>query len=220
MNKQDKLAAMDTVLPESELPKPVETKNAHYEKGDTIGGRYKIFQALSGGMGEVYLCYDTEWEEPFALKTFKAKFLTNPRVRELFEAEVNHWVKLEKHPNIVQCEFLKTVDNLPFMFLEWIAGDKAKGTSLHEWLAHGRLELRQAVEIIIDVCQGLIHAEQKRPGFVHRDLKPGNILMTPDGTAKITDFGLATVIQESGIGSQTPAIPMGGDDSYHHTISI
>ncbi|MDM8527421.1 hypothetical protein QUF58_04345, partial [Anaerolineales bacterium HSG24] len=154
MNKQDKLAAMDTVLPESELPKPVETKNAHYEKGDTIGGRYQIFQALSGGMGEVYLCYDTEWKRPRALKTFRAKFLTNPRVRKLFEAEVNHWVKLEKHPNIVQCEFLKTVDNLSFMFLEWIAGDKAKGTSLHEWLAHGRLELRQAVEIIIDVCQG------------------------------------------------------------------
>jgi len=114
---------------------------------------------------------------------------------------VNHWVKLEKHPNIVRCYILKTVDHLPFMFLEWIAGDKTKGTSLREWLRHGPLELRQSMEIVIDICRGLIHAEQKRPGFVHRDLKPGNILMTPDGTAKITDFGLATVMQESGVES-------------------
>lgn len=74
-----------------------------YKKGDKIGGRYLVHQALMGGMGEVYLCLDLEQNYPFALKTFQSRYLTNPKLREAFNREVATWVALEKHPNIVRC---------------------------------------------------------------------------------------------------------------------
>src|SRR5688500_18078732 len=77
-----------------------------YEAGDVIGGRYKVFQVLMGGMGEVYLCLDHEAMSAFALKTFKARFFTDQKLREAFSAEAATWVGLGKHPNIVRCFFL------------------------------------------------------------------------------------------------------------------
>lgn len=83
------------------------------------------------------------------------------------------------------------------MVLEWIAGEEGKGADLRGWLRHGPLELRIALEITIDVARGLIHAQQKQPGLVHRDLKPENILVVQGGLAKITDFGLAQIVEQS-----------------------
>jgi serine/threonine protein kinase len=185
-----------------------------YKPGDKIGGRYLVREALMGGMGEVYLCLDLEIDQPYALKTFQARYLTNPKLRENFNHEVATWVALEKHQNIVRCYYLDTLDSLPFMRLELVIGDSNKGTDLRGWLKNGPIETRQAIEFIIDICQGLSHANNKQPGIVHRDLKPENILigegwrvnLTDSGrtarvsegmVAKITDFGLAKIVQNA-----------------------
>lgn len=168
-----------------------------YNRGDKIGGRYLVHKALMGGMGEVYLCLELEHSLPIALKTFQPRALENPKLRTSFEREVGIWVALEKHSNIVRCFYLDTVDHLPFMFLEWVAETQGRGTSLRDWLRRGPLMPRQALDFVIDICRGLIHAGQKQPGIVHRDLKPENVLLAPGPLAKITDFGLAKIVQEA-----------------------
>ena len=172
---------------------------SRYQPGDKIGGRYLVHQALMGGMGEVYLCLDLETSLPVALKTFQQRYLTNPKLRAAFENEVATWVALEKHPNIVRCFYMDILDNQPFMILEWIAGDESRGTDLRSWLQHGPLDLRLALDFTIDICRGLIHADQKQSGIVHRDLKPENILVAQRRLAKITDWGLAKIIQVAGL---------------------
>jgi serine/threonine-protein kinase len=94
---------------------------------------------------------------------------------------------------------MDTLDNQPFMALEWIAGEEGKGADLRGWLRHGPLELRTALDFCIDICRGLIHAQEKQPGLVHRDLKPENIMVAQGPLAKITDFGLAEIIRDSGL---------------------
>jgi serine/threonine protein kinase len=181
-----------------------------YRKGDRIGGRYLVYRALGGGMGEVYLCLDLQEQVPFALKTFQARFLTNPKARADFEREAATWVKLEKHPNIVRCAFMNTIEKTPFLFLEWVMGEEGGITDLREWLVRrGPLEPRLALEFVLDVCRALTHAERKVPGFVHRDIKPENVLVAQGRLAKLTDFGLAKLVREAGLappdGAASPA---------------
>jgi eukaryotic-like serine/threonine-protein kinase len=79
------------------------------------------------------------------------------------------------------------------MFLEWVAVDEARGTSLRDWLRRGPLDDKTAFDLIIDILRGPKHAGEKSLGIVHRDLKPENVLIGQNCLAKITDFGLATV---------------------------
>jgi tetratricopeptide (TPR) repeat protein len=173
---------------------------ARYRPGDTIGDYYHVYQVFMGGMGEVYLCLSLDNDSPIALKTFQARYLTNPKLREAFKKEVATWVALEKHPNIVRCFQMEVFDNQPFMDLEWVASDENWGTDLRGWLRWGIRDQRTIMDFAIDICRGLIHASQKQPGIVHRDLKPENILVAQGRVAKITDFGLAKIVQESNLG--------------------
>lgn len=170
-----------------------------YKRKHRIGGRYLVHKPLMGGMGEVYLCLDLKTRQPFALKTFQPRYLTNLKLREAFETEVKTWVELGKHPNIVRCFLMDVIENLPFMFLEWIDSDEIAGTDLRSWLQRGPLDLRRALDFGIDICRGLIHAGHQKPGIVHRDLKPDNVLIEQGRIAKITDFGLAKIVQEAGL---------------------
>lgn len=169
----------------------------HYKIGDKIAGRFLVYKALMGGMGEVYLCLDIKKNEPHALKTFQSRFISNPELRKTFDTEVATWVALGKHPNIVRCFHMRYLDNRPFMFLEWIVSDENGRTDLRSWLHHGQIDFRTALDFTIDICHGLIHAEKKQPGIVHRDLKPENILVTREKIARITDFGLATIAKKA-----------------------
>ncbi len=181
-------------------PKP------RYQPNDRIGGRYQVHQALMGGMGKVYLCLDLEQMYPDGLKTFQRRFQSTA-LRTAFEQEVATWVALEKHPNIVRCFDMRILDNQPFMVLEWIAGEEGKGADLRGWLRHGPLDLQMALEITLDVVYGLIHAQEKQPGLVHRGLKPENILVAQGPQAKITDFGLAQIVESAGLEVDAPGPP-------------
>lgn len=139
-----------------------------YQPSDRIGGRHQVHQALMGGTDEVHLCLDLEQMYLYALKTFQQRYLTDSqRLRKAFEKEVATWVALEKHPNIVRYFYMDILDNHPFIVLECIAGEEGKGTDLRSWLRHGPLELQLALDITIDICRGLIHAQEKQPGIVH-----------------------------------------------------
>ncbi len=114
-----------------------------YGKGDTIEGRYLVHRGLAGGMAEVYLCLDTQERLPLALKTFQARDPTGPKAREYFAREASTWVALEKHPKIVRCFYLDTVDQTPFLFLGWLADAKGDGTDLRDCVdRRGPLEPR------------------------------------------------------------------------------
>src|SRR5258708_4161638 len=96
-----------------------------YLPGQRIGGRYLVHKALAGGMGEVFLCLDEQTITPYALKTFQSRYQSS-NLEALFKQEVGSWIALEKHPNIVRCFYMDTVDRRPFMFLEWVAGDEGR----------------------------------------------------------------------------------------------
>jgi tetratricopeptide (TPR) repeat protein len=167
-----------------------------FRAGDRIGSRYRVHAAKAGGMGEVYLCLDEHDGVPYALKTFRADaFVANGTAD--FEHEVGVWVSLGNHPHLVRCHYLTTVDDRPYMFLEWVFGDEERGVDLRDWLESARrlgragLEPREALALLIGVARGLVHAHAAPAALVHRDLKPENVLVAPGGIAKITDFGLA-----------------------------
>lgn len=179
-------------------PKP------RYRRGDRIGGRYQVYQALMGGMGEVYLCLDLEQSYPLALKTFQSHYLINQKLREAFNVEVATWIALEKHSNIVRCFYMDIIDNQPFMILEWVASGERRGADLRNQFRRDGMGVRLAMDFAIDICRGLMHAGKKQPGIVHRDLKPENILIAQGPLAKITDFGLAKIVQ--GANLNTPEL--------------
>jgi len=178
-------------------------RQPRYKIGDIIGKRkdqYRVYQVHMGGMGEVYLCLDKD-QIPYAFKTFQA---TSPALRGLFEDEVKKWVGLGKHPNIVRCHWMGVFDNTPFMGLDWISGDEYRGADLRGWLRHGALDLKQALKFAIDIVRGLVYVGEKSGNrIVHRDLKPDNVLVAQGGLAKITDFGLATIINKAGLSDET-----------------
>ena len=107
-----------------------------------------------------------------------------------FAAECRLWVQLGEHPNIVRAYSVEIIDGRPYVVLELIQGGE-----LNRWIGTPRLDLRRALRFGYQFCLGMEHA--LRQGLhCHRDIKPGNLLVTEDGTLKITDFGLARVCEE------------------------
>ena len=102
-----------------------------------------------------------------------------------FAAECRIWAQLGEHPNIVRAHSVEIIDGRPYVVLELV-----QGGDLHRWIGTPRLDLPQALRFGYQFCVGMEHA--LRQGLhCHRDIKPGNLLVTEKGTLKITDFGLA-----------------------------
>jgi tetratricopeptide (TPR) repeat protein len=156
--------------------------------GDRIENRYEIHQILKGGMGVVYICYEHEHRTPYALKTFQDRYLENQQVRDRFIREAETWVRLEKHQNIVRAHWVQNIQDKPYIVLEYIANPEMRGADLGRWIRRG-MEISQVLNFAVQFCDGMDYA-YKKVGMVHRDIKPGNILVTQDRVVKITDFGL------------------------------
>lgn len=181
-------------------PRPSVTANNRQLNEDMIGGRFEVVDVRAGGMGVVYLCLDHQRDIPVALKTFKPEYLPDRAARDRFLREGTVWVDLGRHPYIVRCfeVFAPGIGPEVYFVLELIAPapDKADA-SLRAWLGHGQpLSGRQAMLFALHIVRGMRHATAKKPGLVHRDLKPENVLVGPDGTARITDFGLASLLSQ------------------------
>jgi tetratricopeptide (TPR) repeat protein len=164
-----------------------------YKKGDVIGGKYEIHGTLGkGGFGVVYLAYAREMEEVCALKTFRDELLADAAARDAFKKEALMWVNLEAHPFILAARWVVEVSGRLFVAMDYVVPDACGRVSLADHLAGagGPLDAGQTLKWAVQFCLGMEHA-QTRGIKCHRDIKPANILITKDGTLKISDFGLA-----------------------------
>ncbi|MCE7975503.1 MAG: hypothetical protein DYG92_14470 [Leptolyngbya sp. PLA1] len=155
-------------------------------RGRTLG-RYTILEVLGeGGMGVVYLAEQQRPHRAIALKVIRPGLLT-PRMLRRFEHESQILGRLQ-HPGIAQVYEADTADSgsgpQPFFAMELV-----RGLPLTEYAGSKALTVEERVAMLIRVCEAVHHAHVK--GVVHRDLKPGNILVTADGQPKVLDFGVA-----------------------------
>lgn len=170
---------------------PREIKSMEWKKEDDIAGRYHIHKIREGGMGILYFCYDKVAREPVTIKTYKdVDSLENV---DQFRAEALTWVKLGKHPNLIQAKYVLEVEQKPYLFLEYVDTRNNKDPTLRNLLKEDELGLENIMDLAVQFCNGMIHAQNKIPGLIHRDIKPENILINSQGILKITDFGLTRV---------------------------
>src|SRR6202023_2305196 len=146
-------------------------------------GPYEIVSPLgSGGMGEVYRARDTRLDRTVAIKVLPGHLSDNSEAKERFDREARSISSLS-HPNVCQLYDVGAQDGISYLVMEFLEGE-----TLADRLRRGPLPLPQFCKIAIEICEGLEKAH--RHGVVHRDLKPGNIMLTKSG-AKLLDFGLA-----------------------------
>lgn len=170
-----------------------ESSYADWCEGDCILDTYDVSGILgAGGMGKVYKVHHKKWDIDMAVKAPLPEILDTPNGRERFVKEAENWVRLGLHPNIVTCYYVRTIDGIPRVFAEY-----ADGGNLSEWIKDGRLYhggkekvLERIIDTAIQFAWGIHYAHDM--GLIHQDIKPANVMMTTDGTVKVTDFGLAS----------------------------
>ena len=163
-----------------------------WEPGEVVLGLYEVLDELhTGGMGVVHRVRHRGWQVDMAVKTPRPELIRTPEERGRFETEASTWVNLGLHPHTVNCAYVRTIDDVPRVFAEWVdGGSLAQAVSSGDLYAGGeRAALDRILDIAIQMAWGLAHAHDS--GLVHRDVKPANVMLEPDGTAKVTDFGLA-----------------------------
>ena len=183
-------------------PEPGEMQNldlapVEWERGDVVLDTYEVVGALGeGAMGKVYLVHHLGWEQDLAVKVVRPELLRTRRVVQSFLSEIESWINLGVHPNVVSCYYVRTLNEIPCIFV-----DHVDGGSLSDWI-HGRRKeppklyrgkpkavVARILDIAIQAARGL-HAAHET-GLMHLDVRPANILITGEGAAKLTDFALA-----------------------------
>ena len=156
-------------------------------------GPYRIVRELGrGGMGIVYEATRPETGEPAAVKLLSAPLSHDDTFRERFEGEIETLRKL-RHPNIVRLFGFGEQDEMLFYAMELVDGSSLEGE-----LGRGRrFEWREVTQIGIEMCRALRHAHDR--GVIHRDIKPGNLLLTADQHVKLSDFGIARLFGNTGL---------------------
>src|ERR1700756_5176462 len=167
-------------------------------------GPYEIGVPLgAGGMGEVYRAKDTRLGRSVAIKILPAQFSADPVRKQRFEREAKTISSLN-HPHICVLYDVGHQDGIDYLVMEFLDGE-----TLAKRLEKGPLSLEQVRKFGAQIADALDKAH--RSGVVHRDLKPGNIMLTPSG-AKLLDFGLANpaapVLTGATLTSATPRAPM------------
>jgi serine/threonine-protein kinase len=156
-----------------------------FAPGTLLGDRYRIVALVGrGGMGEVYRAEDLRLGQTVALKFLPLSLEDDPEARERLLAEVRH-ARIVSHPNVCRVYDIAEVRGRFFLTMEYIDGEDLR--SLLRRI--GRLPLDKALEIARELSAGLAAAHAQ--GLLHRDLKPGNVMIDGRGHARITDFGLA-----------------------------
>jgi len=162
-------------------------------------GRYRVLRKLgAGGMGVVYLAEDPALHRTVALKVLVKTANTPPNLIRRFSAEAQTSAKL-RHPNIVTVFDSGDADGHLFLALEYIDGPDLEKVIRKQ----GKVQPERSVELVRQIARALDHAHAL--GIVHRDIKPSNILLRRDGTATLTDLGLARAIDETAASGITRA---------------
>jgi len=161
--------------------------------GSTLAGRYQVIEELGhGGMGKVYKVFDTDIKEKIALKLLRPEIALDRETIERFSNELKLARKIS-HRNVCRMFDLGKAEGTTFITMEYVPGQDLRGLIRQM----GQLTAGKAVSIAKQVCDGL--EEAHRLGVVHRDLKPGNILIDKEGNARIMDFGIARSLHGKGI---------------------
>ena len=161
-------------------------------------GQYEVVAAIgAGGMGEVYRARDTTLGRDVALKFMLHAAFASPRLDRL-QREARALAALN-HPNIVTIHQIGDANGVPFLVLEWMGGG-----SLADQRGSGPRSVEEFLRIALPVADALGAAHDH--GIVHRDVKPGNVLVTADGRVKLADFGLATVLDPDRDATRTAAV--------------
>jgi len=185
-----------------------------WSPGSRLLDDYDVERDLgAGGFGHVVLVRNRRSGQPYALKRIRPR---DHATQRRFRVEAQRWVELGGHPHVARCCFVKTVDDAPAIFSEYV-----EGGSLADWIADRRLyggtggaPLKRVLRIAVHAAWGLEAAHGR--GLLHLDVKPSNVLLTPDGVAKLADFGLATtrasamrelIVQESVLDMLTDFMP-------------
>jgi WD40 repeat protein/serine/threonine protein kinase len=186
-------SSLPTTLPWDRRRQPdADSVTSLWKPGDVILDLYEVREVFtSGGRGLVYRVHHRGWNMDLAVKCPRTEFFQSEQDKADFEREAETWVKLGLHPHLATCHYVRRLGGIPRVFAEYVAGG-----SLAEWIRSRRLyaggptrALERVLDIAIQFAWGLQHAHEQ--GLVHRDVKPGNVLMTSDGIAKVTDFGMA-----------------------------
>ena len=168
---------------------------------DEVADQYEYMGRVGrGGFGEVHHIRHRQWNVEMAVKSplIEDSGHRESEIRsKYFEREGKAWSDLVKHPNIVTCFYVRLVQGLPRIFMEYVGGGTLKRWIAKRWppeRQHQQAETlsvvldKTALDIAIQICEGMSHVE---PDMAHRDLKPANLLFGEEGEIRITDFGLA-----------------------------
>lgn len=180
-----------------------------WRPGEVVLGLYEVLDVVhSGGMGVVHRVRHRGWRVDLAVKTPRPELVRTRAGRDHFEAEAGTWVALGSHPHTVTCAYVRTVDGLPRVFAEWVDGGSLAQAVRGDRLYAGgeRAALGRILDLAVQLAWGLAHAHDA--GLVHQDVKPANVMLAPDGTAKVTDFGLARARAAGGETERPPDVPV------------
>jgi eukaryotic-like serine/threonine-protein kinase len=166
--------------------------------GQTLGHYHILEQIGAGGMGVVYRAYDNRLDRNVAVKVLPPGALIDERDRKRFRKEAVALAKLN-HPNIATIHDFDTQDGTDFLVMEYVVG-----ATLADKLSSGALPEKQILAIGEQVARALECAHAN--AMVHRDLKPGNIMISPSGAVKLLDFGLSVLLQSAREAAQAETI--------------
>ncbi|WP_406862071.1 protein kinase [Streptomyces sp. HUAS MG47] len=186
-----------------------------YAGGSVANGRYQLRDLLGeGGMASVYLAYDSALDRQVAIKTLHTELGREQSFRERFRREAQAVAKLS-HTNIVSV-FDTGEDALdgalmPYIVMEYVEGQPLGSVLAADVREHGAMPADKALKVTADVLAALETSHEM--GLVHRDIKPGNVMMTKRGVVKVMDFGIARAMQ-SGVTSMTQTGMVVGTPQY------
>jgi uncharacterized RDD family membrane protein YckC len=155
----------------------------------TMLAHYRVETQLgTGAMGTVYRAHDTSLERSVAVKVLHTRIAEEPEIVRRFEREARAAARVN-HPNLTHVYFVGHDENSRFFVMEHVPGE-----SLFEHVeANGPVSFERMVDILVQAAKGLAAAHAG--GVIHRDVKPSNLMLLPNGTVKVTDFGLAKSLQ-------------------------
>jgi serine/threonine-protein kinase len=158
-----------------------------------LNNRYRLLELVgSGGMAVVYKGTDTLLERHVAVKVLRETFASDPAFLTRFQREARAAANLDHH-NIVTVYDVGQDGDWHYIVMEYVDGQDLKSLIRHK----GRLSVDETLDIAVQVCAGVGHAH--KANLIHCDIKPQNVLVTRDGRAKVTDFGIARALSEAGL---------------------
>ncbi len=161
-------------------------------------GRYRVAEKIGeGGMGVVYRATDVDLARDVAIKILPAHLEADPERLARFQREAQALAALH-HPGIATIHGIESAEGIRFLVMELVEGE-----TLRDRLERGPLPVETVVDLAEQIAEGLAQAHAAK--MVHRDLKPGNVMLTGDGRTKILDFGLAKTVAEPGESGSSPS---------------